>query len=138
MPELKGFTDQELKAELSRRADLERQMILDLRREEQRIYNLPENVEKRQAEHRANNYQRILDRTRERHPMLSENTRGKWKIFGEDPNCDMGGSHHEPYLETVEGTLKDAVMYAIELKGFWNWGGGGRLELAEDEKVKKL
>jgi hypothetical protein len=55
---------------------------------------------------------------------------GTWNIYGEDPNCDMGGSHHEPFLETVEGPLSDVIDYAVNLKGFWQWGAGGRIEPA--------
>jgi hypothetical protein len=50
---------------------------------------------------------------------------GVWKILGEDPNCDLGGSHHQPTLATVQGTYGDAVEYALELSGFFSWGGGG-------------
>lgn len=57
----------------------------------------------------------------------SLNEEGLWKIYGEDPNCDWGGSHHEPELGIVEGKLKDVIEYAIELPNFWTWGGGGRI-----------
>ena len=52
---------------------------------------------------------------------------GTWRILGEDPNCDFGGSHHEPELETVTGTYKNVVEYATTLRGFFQWGSGGRL-----------
>jgi hypothetical protein len=55
---------------------------------------------------------------------------GPWNIYGEDPNCDMGGSHHKPFLETVEGPLSEVIDYAVNLKGFWQWGAGGRIEPA--------
>jgi hypothetical protein len=32
---------------------------------------------------------------------------GLWAIHGEDPNCDLGGSHIEPHIETVEGKYGD-------------------------------
>ena len=66
---------------------------------------------------------------------LSE--RGIWEILGEDPNCDMGGSHHQPSLEIVEGTLEKAIQYAVELYGFWQWGGGGNL-VKRENKIKIL
>jgi hypothetical protein len=50
---------------------------------------------------------------------------GFWKILGEDPNCDLGGSHHQPDLGVVEGTLKEALVYALKNSDFYTWGGGG-------------
>lgn len=63
---------------------------------------------------------------------------GVWRIYGEDPNCDFGGHHHEPFLGAVEGRLEDAIAYAETLPNFWTWGGGGRIELQKKETVKKL
>ena len=57
----------------------------------------------------------------------SANEVGTWRILGEDPNCDLGGSHHEPELETVTGTYSNVVEYALNLGGFSSWGGGGRI-----------
>ena len=50
---------------------------------------------------------------------------GTWRIYGEDPNCDFGGSHSNPDLGFFTGTLLQAITHAVELKGFWQWGGGG-------------
>jgi len=50
---------------------------------------------------------------------------GVWKILGEDPNCDLGGHHHQPELGIVEGRLGDIIAYAVELRSFWQWGAGG-------------
>ena len=55
----------------------------------------------------------------------SLNETGMWQIKGEDPNCDFGGSHHNPDLGVVEGKLEDVIRYAVSLNGFWTWGGGG-------------
>jgi hypothetical protein len=52
---------------------------------------------------------------------------GQWQIRGEDPNCDLGGAHHQPDLGIVDGVLKDVIEYAVELKGFWQWGAGGTI-----------
>lgn len=60
---------------------------------------------------------------------------GFWKILGEDPNCDLGGSHHQPDLGTVEGKLGDIIDYAVELPGFWQWGGGGDI-IKQDRPLK--
>lgn len=53
---------------------------------------------------------------------------GKWEIFGEDPNCDFGGYHHEPSLGIFEGKYSDIVDFAVEMKGFWGWGAGGSIK----------
>ncbi len=50
---------------------------------------------------------------------------GVWQIYGEDPNCSFGGYHHEPLLETVNGTLEQALRYAVQLPKFYSWGSGG-------------
>jgi len=52
---------------------------------------------------------------------------GTWRILGEDPNCDWGGPHHEPHLETVTGTYKNVLEYAKTLRGWTTWGHGGRI-----------
>ena len=52
---------------------------------------------------------------------------GTWRILGEDPNCDLGGAHHEPELETVTGTYANVVEYALTLPSFFQWGYGGRI-----------
>lgn len=52
---------------------------------------------------------------------------GTWEVRGEDPNCDLGGSHHEPFLGIYSGRLEDVIRMAVELPGFWQWGGGGRI-----------
>lgn len=54
---------------------------------------------------------------------------GVWRIRGEDPNCDMGGHHYQPDLGTYEGTLRDVIMYGVNLPSFWQWGAGGNFEL---------
>lgn len=53
---------------------------------------------------------------------------GVWEIRGEDPNCDLGGPHHEPHLDTVEGKYADIVEYALTLGGFFQWGYGGSIK----------
>lgn len=52
---------------------------------------------------------------------------GMWQIFGEDSNCDLGGSHVQPSLGFVKGKLDDIIDYAVGLAGFWTWGGGGNI-----------
>jgi hypothetical protein len=57
----------------------------------------------------------------------SSEEQGTWTIFGEDHNADGGGPHSEPKLEVVNGTYKNVVEYALNLKGFFSWGRGGRI-----------
>lgn len=60
---------------------------------------------------------------------------GIWEIYGEDPNCEFSGYHHEPHLETVSGTLDDTIRYAVGLPNFWQWGSGGRIKHAKEVKI---
>ena len=62
---------------------------------------------------------------------------GIWRVTGEDPNCDMGGYHHMPYLGTFEGTLEDVITLAVELPGFWQWGGGGEIDKTNVTKIDR-
>lgn len=63
---------------------------------------------------------------------------GVWQIYGEDPNCDLGGSHIEPHLETVSGRYADVVDYALKLNGFFTWGSGGRIVPYKYPNVKQI
>jgi hypothetical protein len=60
---------------------------------------------------------------------------GIWRVRGEDPNCDWGGSHHQPDLGSYEGKLQDVIRVAVELPGFWQWGAGGDITRTNIEKV---
>lgn len=60
---------------------------------------------------------------------------GVWMIFGEDPNCDMGGQHHQPNLGTVHGKLRNVVNHAVSLANFYSWGSGGDIRKTEVKKV---
>jgi hypothetical protein len=62
----------------------------------------------------------------EKHSLDEE---GIWEVRGEDPNCDLGGYHHEPSLGFYTGKLKDVVMMGVELPRFWVWGAGGSFKL---------
>lgn len=55
-----------------------------------------------------------------------------WQVFGADPNCDMGGSHHTPSLGFFTGWLEDVIVIAVELPGFWQYDPG------EIKKVKAV
>lgn len=134
MKNLKDYSDQELNKELSRRWRNKYARRRKILQEEQRIYNLPENVEKRKREQEEYEFQLIAKKMKGYN--LKE--KGVWSIYGEDPNCDMGGSHHEPYLGKVEGTLENAIKYAVKLHGFFTWGGGGKIIKDEPEKITKV
>ena len=67
---------------------------------------------------------------------LSED--GTWNIFGEDPNCDLGGSHSTPFLVTLGGKLEDVIRVAVNLPNFWTWGGGGMIELTKVIKTEPM
>lgn len=86
------------------------------------IERLPE-VERKVKDYLDRTYsgKRLLE-----HHSLDE--KGLWKVKGEDPNCDMGGYHHQPELGIVDGTLKEALEYAIQHPSFYTWGGGGDFE----------
>lgn len=88
----------------------------------------PKEPTKREQFLRGYSGKRLLEKHK-----LSEH--GNWKINGEDPNCDFGGHHHQPYIGTVEGTLDKVIDYAVEHPHFWQWGYGGEIEKVE---VKKL
>ena len=80
-----------------------------------------------------------LDRTYAGKQLLSKHSldeKGLWKVKGEDPNCDMGGSHHQPDLGVVEGTLQEALEYGLAHKDFYSWGGGGDFEKIKIIKAK--
>lgn len=70
----------------------------------------------------------VRSRLLEKYPA---NTEGDWYIHGEDPNCDMGGYHHEPFLEKVTGRYIDVVEYALNLPDFYSWGGGGSIKMSK-------
>lgn len=67
-------------------------------------------------------------------------TIGTWQIFGEDPNCNFGGHHHQPLLDTVYGTLDSAIRHAVSLPSWYTWGGtwGGSGGDIKPVKVKTL
>lgn len=62
-----------------------------------------------------------------------------YSVYGEDSNCDMGGSHVCPFLGTVEGTFKDVLEYAANnMSGFYTWGGGGYIKPFAIENIVNI
>lgn len=70
------------------------------------------------------------------HPLPGK--RANWVVRGEDPNCDLGGYHHQPLLGVVHGTYRAAVMWAVQHPGFYAWGNGGTVEEQEVQEVHYL
>lgn len=66
----------------------------------------------------------------------SLNEEGVWEVFGEDPNCDWGGPHHEPYLGTYKGTLGKVLNEVTKLPSFWTWGYGGTIKKISSSTIK--
>lgn len=64
------------------------------------------------------------------------NSFGVWSVHGEDPNCDMGGSHSQPLLGFYEGMLDTVIRLAVQLPKFWNWGAGGSITKITITKVE--
>ena len=60
---------------------------------------------------------------------------GTWEIYGEDPNCDFGGSHHTPHLGTFQGKLSSVLEIAVNLSDFYFWGGGGEIRKIQIQTV---
>ena len=77
----------------------------------------------------VDNYTRYLETYfgKELLKKYSINEYGEWEIFGEDPNADFGGYHHEPSLVLCKGKLGNVIAAAVELPGFWSWGAGGKI-----------
>jgi len=66
------------------------------------------------------------------------NEKGVWRILGEDPNCDMAGSHSQPFLCLFSGTLDQAINHAISLPSFFTWGSGGTIIKEKVEGKRQL
>jgi hypothetical protein len=62
----------------------------------------------------------------------------KWEILGEDPNCDLAGTHINPHLAYVHGTLEKAIGFAVEYEGFYTWGSGGEIKEIKERNIIEL
>ena len=54
-----------------------------------------------------------------------------WLVRGEDPNCDIGGHHHQPHIGYVTGTFEKAIAWAVLQPKWVAWGAGGDISLVE-------
>ena len=62
---------------------------------------------------------------------------GIWKVRGADSNCDLGGSHYMPEIGQFEGKLRDIIVYAVDLSGFWSWGPGDITRVNKPIKINE-
>lgn len=62
---------------------------------------------------------------------------GVWEVRGEDPNCDFGGHHHNPFIGIYQGTYIEVVREVIDHKNFFTWGWGGNIK-PYNKKIKVL
>lgn len=63
---------------------------------------------------------------------------GTWNVYGADPNCDFGGTHHNPFLGKFKGKYSDVLRHAVTLRDWSSWGAGGSIELARTSTPKKI
>ena len=87
---------------------------------------------------KISNFDRFMKTYSGTHLKWPLDTDGVWQVFGEDPNCDMGGPHYNPDLGIYEGKLSDVIRAAVELPGFWQWGGGGDFRLVKIKSVSDI
>lgn len=60
---------------------------------------------------------------------------GIFRVKGEDPNPEIGGSHHQPELGIFRGKFEDVASYAVEIPSFWQWGSFGSIEEIEIKEI---
>lgn len=64
---------------------------------------------------------------------------GIYSVYGEDPNCDLGGTHTNPYLGDFEGTFEEVLEYAANnIKSFYTWGSGGFIKPSKNNVGTKI
>jgi hypothetical protein len=83
------------------------------------------------------NYDKYLSTNAGKH-LLSQHSleeEGLWRVLGEDPNCDMHGSHYKPEIGFFQGKLENIIEYAVEHKQFWQWGAGGEITKIRSQKI---
>jgi hypothetical protein len=67
-------------------------------------------------------------RNRHKSDIYPLNEEGIWEVRGEDPNCDLGGHHHEPLIGHFKGKFKNVLEYAVSHKDWFVWGIGGSIK----------
>ncbi|MFC1723963.1 hypothetical protein ACFL0V_07545, partial [Nanoarchaeota archaeon] len=61
-----------------------------------------------------NTYEAMLDYVSRRGEKINPEEEGIWDVYGEDPNCDMGGSHVMPHLGRYAGKFGDVLAIAVQ------------------------
>lgn len=59
-----------------------------------------------------------------------------WDIYGENP--DMNSPSNGPFIETVQGSLLNAIRYSTTLKDFYSWGCGGNIVRSQRGEVRRV
>lgn len=93
------------------------------------------------AKKRVDNFHKFLENTFSGERLLEEHKltdSGVWAVYGEDPNGGLSGYHHKPFLGKFEGTLEKVVRHAVNMKHFWQGGGGGEIKRTDLEVITKL
>lgn len=63
---------------------------------------------------------------------------GNWEVRGETENCDFSGSYPTPLLGFFEGTLKEAIEWAVQQPNWMTWGSGGSIQPARAVRAADL
>lgn len=83
----------------------------------------------------SNNLDKFLAGYSYKHNPIPLDKVGIFRVRGEDPNAELGGSHYQPELGVFRGKFEDVAAYAVEISGFWQWGSGGSIE---EIKIKEI
>lgn len=99
--------------------------------------DLEEEIERRKSDTDQSNYDKFFacysgKELLKKHSLTDV---GVWMVYGEDPNCDYGGSHNQPLLGIYQGKLDDVIHAATNLRGFYTWGSGGSIRKVDIVKV---
>lgn len=106
---------------MSRIAEIDKE-IEKLKKEKEELLELEKLPEVKQK------VLKYLDSTYSGRQLLTKHSlseEGVWEIRGEDPNCDLGGTHYQPRLGVYSGTLEKVLEIAVQKPSWAQWGGGG-------------
>ena len=99
--------------------------------------DLQDELERRKSDVKQNNYDKFLScySGKELLKKCGLQDAGLWLVYGEDPNCDFGGCHSQPFLGLYQGKLDDVIRAVVVVGGFFTWGSGGSIQKVEAIKV---